>query len=79
MRTWTSRKGEYPGNSPTVALKVRVSDWGTLYHQNSSVAWPLAETEKTARRALRGKLEMVFVASWAGTVNWLTHVELVIK
>ncbi len=54
-----------------MALKVRVLLWSTLLHQNSSSAWPLAETAKTARLALRGKL-MVLVALSAGSVNWLT-------
>lgn len=48
--------------------KVRVSDCRKLDHQNSSAPWPVDESEKMARAALRGK-EIVFVALAVGMLN----------
>lgn len=44
------------------ALYVCVLDSSTLLHQNSSLPCPVAETEKMARAALRGKLAMTLDA-----------------
>lgn len=54
MSNWTSRKGEYPKRGPISSSKVLTSVLNTLVYQNSSVAWPHAESDTTARSAFWG-------------------------
>ena len=56
-------------------MNVEISDDRTLLHQNSSLAWPQDDSEKTARFAFRGKLT-VLEALIAGRPKTLSAEEL---